>query len=177
MALVLRGSCHDRSILALICILLFASVFFLIFTDYVHSTVEGNVFRRVCPSVHGGGGGPPGRNLGPVTGYPPGRDLGPVAGSYPPPPPHGNDMGPVEVLWDGDGVPPGCEQMPVKTVPSRRTMYAGSNDVAYSVVEQDSLPLTLWGNTNHSPYPHPVQGHGDRIRWLMVLKRVTLPVP
>ena len=38
------------------------------------------------------------------------------------------DMGPVEVLWHGDGVPPRCGQTPVKTVPSRRTTYAGGNN-------------------------------------------------
>ena len=45
------------------------------------------------------------------------------------------DMGPVEVLWDGDGVtppPPGVNrQTPVKTVPSRRTTYAGGNKTGH----------------------------------------------
>ena len=61
------------------------------------------------------------------------------------------DMGPVEVLWDGDGVPPEwtwdqwkyyvmkmeyplppgvIRQMPVKTVPSRITTYADGKDEA-----------------------------------------------
>ena len=54
------------------------------------------------------------RVLGPVIEVPPGRDLGPVTGL---PPwegtwdqslgyPHGKDIGPVEVLLNGDGVPP-----------------------------------------------------------------------
>ena len=40
-----------------------------------------------------------------------------------------NDMGPVEVLWDGDGVPPqGVDRhTSVKTVPPSRTTYAGGN--------------------------------------------------
>ena len=58
------------------------------------------------------------KDLGPVTGVPTGRDLGPVTGV----PPLGRDRGPLtgvpqegtwdqwlEVLWDGDVVPPGCE--------------------------------------------------------------------
>ena len=38
------------------------------------------------------------------------------------------DMGPVKVLWDGDGVtPPGVDRWaPVKTVPSHGTTYAGT---------------------------------------------------
>ena len=35
------------------------------------------------------------------------------------------DMGPVEVLWDGDGVPPGCEQ--TENITSRHTAYAVGN--------------------------------------------------
>ena len=39
------------------------------------------------------------------------------------------DMEPVEVLWGGDGVPPGVDrQATVKTVPSRRTTYAGGKN-------------------------------------------------
>ena len=56
------------------------------------------------PPPHPGMGHPPRRELGPVIGVPPGKDLGPVTGVPP-----RKDMGPVEVLWDGDGVPPGCE--------------------------------------------------------------------
>ena len=43
------------------------------------------------------------------------RELGPVTGV-----PLGKDLGPLEVLWDGDGVPsPGEDrQTPAKTVPS-----------------------------------------------------------
>ena len=39
-------------------------------------------------------------------------------------------MGPVEVLWDGDGAPPSGEDRhtPVKTVPSGRTTYAGGKN-------------------------------------------------
>ena len=34
--------------------------------------------------------------------------------------PPGKDMGPVKVLWNGDGVPPGVDRhTPVKTLPSR----------------------------------------------------------
>ena len=45
------------------------------------------------------------------------------------------DMGPVEVLWDGDEIPPPVNrQTPVKTVPSRRTTYAGGNKVSHQIV-------------------------------------------
>ena len=44
-------------------------------------------------------------------------------------------MGPVKVLWDGNGVPQGVDrQTPVKTVPSRRTTYAGGKN-AYQAQE------------------------------------------
>ena len=38
------------------------------------------------------------------------------------------DIGPVELLWDGDGVPPpaGCEQ--TENITYRRTSYAGDNN-------------------------------------------------
>ena len=58
------------------------------------------------PSLARGGtpslaGGTPYRgNPWPGLEYPLERDLGPVTGVLP-----GKDMGPVEVLWDGDGVP------------------------------------------------------------------------
>ena len=50
-----------------------------------------------------------------------GTDPGPVTGVPP-----GKHMGPVEVLWEGNGVPPAVDRdTPVKTVPSRRSTYAG----------------------------------------------------
>ena len=67
---------------------------------------------EIRPSLAGGGGGvlrpgvsPPRPNLAGIGwGYwdwgTPWRDLGPVT-EVPP----GKDMGPVEVLWDGDGYP------------------------------------------------------------------------
>ena len=48
----------------------------------------------------------------PGLGFPPGRDLGIVTGVPPP----GKDMGPVEVLWDGDEVPPRKAMRPVKVL-------------------------------------------------------------
>ena len=99
----------------------------------------------------GGGGNPSSLGQGvPILRYPPsqdwgippawdwgtppqqGKDLGPVTGVPP-----RKDMGPVEVLWDGDGTsgsimgwrwgnfpppPPGCEQ--TENITSRRTSYA-----------------------------------------------------
>ena len=41
-------------------------------------------------------------------------------------------MGPVEVLWDEDGIPllwTDRRQTPVKTLPSRRTTYANGNNI------------------------------------------------
>ena len=74
------------------------------------------VLARGYPSLAGGGCYPYpgvilGRDLGPVTGVLPRRDLGPVTGV----PPRNRlgtshwgaprkDKGPVEVLWNGDGV-------------------------------------------------------------------------
>ena len=70
------------------------------------------------PSLAGGyliscGGGYLGGDLGPVSRVPPGKD-----------------MGPVEVLWDGQGVPhPRVDRhIPVKTVPSRRITHACGNE-------------------------------------------------
>ena len=57
------------------------------------------------PSLAGGGYSIPDQGVGgpDLAGEYPilGRDLGPVIGVPP-----GKDMGPVEVLWDGDGLPP-----------------------------------------------------------------------
>ena len=50
---------------------------------------------------------PPPRDLGPVTGYPPPEWTWDQSLGYPP----GKDIGPVEVLWDGNGIIlPGCGQ-------------------------------------------------------------------
>ena len=72
---------------------------------------------------HLGLGYPPGRDLGPVTGHPrkelgPGEVLWNGDGVL-----LGKDTGPVEVLWDGDGVPlPGGWQS--KNITFRRTTLA-----------------------------------------------------
>ena len=55
------------------------------------------------------------------TGVPPGRD-GPRTSHRGTP---GRDMGPVEILWDVDGVPSKVKQTPVKTQPS---VIAGGNN-------------------------------------------------
>ena len=47
------------------------------------------------------------------------------------------DMGLVEVLWDGNGVTPLYpvdRQTPVKTVPSRRTTYAGGKHCVIGMI-------------------------------------------
>ena len=53
-------------------------------------------------------------------------------------------MGPIEVLWNRDGVPfQGVDkEIPVKTVPSRRTTYAsGKNHGALSDNYLDELTI------------------------------------
>ena len=73
--------------------------------------------RTVVPPGKGPGTRGLGKNLG--LGYPckghvaSGSIMGWRWGT-----PLGKDMEPVEVLWDGDGVPPVNRQTPVKTVPS-----------------------------------------------------------
>ena len=63
------------------------------------------------------------------------------------------DMGPVEVLWEGDGVPPfpSLEQPHTsENITSCRTTYAGGKKNNTSEkVQADFLPLTPYGF--HSP--------------------------
>ena len=67
----------------------------------------------------------PGKNLGLVTGVPLGKGPGTSHRGTP-----RKDMGPREVLGDGDGYPSSVNrQMPVKTVPSRHTTYSGGNNM------------------------------------------------
>ena len=78
---------------------------------------------------------------------PPRKDMGPVEvlwDGYDVPP--GKDMGPVEALWDGYGVtppPPMDRQTPVKTVPSRRTTYAGGKNKLFQLIEMYFAPTRL----------------------------------
>ena len=55
--------------------------------------------------------------------------MGPVEvlrdGDGVPPPPPQKDIGPVEILWDGDGVPPAGGQS--ENITSHRTSYANGN--------------------------------------------------
>ena len=55
----------------------------------------------------------------------------------------------MEVLWDGDGVPPSPHvnrQTPVKTVPSRRTTFVGGND-NFSLRYVDNFNIRDFGKT------------------------------
>ena len=58
------------------------------------------------------------------------------------------DMGSVELLWDGDGVlhPPVNRQTPVKTVPYRRTTYAGLNKATNHEYNKDLTDGELFAN-------------------------------
>ena len=77
----------------------------------------GDTLPWGTPSPHPDQGGTPSQEPGVLT-HPH------LVRGYP-----GKDMRPVEVLWDGDGVPPldVDRHTPVKTVPFRRNTYAGGN--------------------------------------------------
>ena len=51
------------------------------------------------------------------------------------------------ILWNGEGVSPGCGQTPVKTVPSRLTTYAGGKycfqEFRTSEIPKDMFQLRL----------------------------------
>ena len=57
--------------------------------------------------------------------------------------PRRKDMGPVEVLWDGDGVAPPpheCEQ--TENITSHRTSYAGGKNICALAQATDSITLS-----------------------------------
>ena len=81
----------------------------------------GSSWGTPCPDLAGGTHPWPGGY--PHQGIPPHPDLTGV--------PPGKVMGPVEVLWDGDGVSPPPEQTHAcENITSCRTTYAGGNDLA-----------------------------------------------
>ena len=70
----------------------------------------------------------------PIMGYPR-PDLGPVTGV----PPTGKDMGPVEALWDGDGVPtPRRDGWQTENITSRAVIMR-LNEIAFRPSRRDSF--------------------------------------
>ena len=132
-----------------------------------------------CPSVTcRGGGGVPHPDLAGDWATPLGRDLKPVTGV-----PAAKDMGPVEVLWDGDGVPPpkghgtsasimGWRWVPprvwtnkqTENITSRCISYAGGNNsktILFSYENHWSLYRTgmLWFHSQNNCLPNPPLHH------------------